>query len=59
MELKGWRDIPIGRMILGAGNAVEYLTGGWRHGADQTIELSWRWIPVIGRSTKWRTASGG
>ena len=26
----GWRDIPIGGMILEAGNAVEYLTGGWR-----------------------------
>jgi pyruvate ferredoxin oxidoreductase delta subunit len=30
MELKGWRDIPIGGMILEAGNAVEYQTGGWR-----------------------------
>jgi pyruvate ferredoxin oxidoreductase delta subunit len=30
MELKGWRDIPIGGMILEAGNSVEYLTGGWR-----------------------------
>jgi pyruvate ferredoxin oxidoreductase delta subunit len=29
-ELKGWREIPIGGMILEAGNAVEYLTGGWR-----------------------------
>ena len=29
-QLKGWRDIPIGGMILEAGNAVEYLTGGWR-----------------------------
>jgi pyruvate ferredoxin oxidoreductase delta subunit len=29
-ELKGWRDIPIAGMILDAGNAVEYLTGGWR-----------------------------
>jgi pyruvate ferredoxin oxidoreductase delta subunit len=30
MTLKGWRDIPIGGMILAAGNAVEYKTGGWR-----------------------------
>ena len=26
----GWKDIPIGGMILEAGNAVKYLTGGWR-----------------------------
>ena len=30
MELKGWKDIPIGGMILEAGNAAEYHTGGWR-----------------------------
>jgi pyruvate ferredoxin oxidoreductase delta subunit len=30
MELKGWREIPIGGMILEAGNAVAYRTGGWR-----------------------------
>ena len=29
-ELKGWRDIPIGGVILEAGNAEEYVTGGWR-----------------------------
>ncbi|HEC33187.1 MAG TPA: 4Fe-4S dicluster domain-containing protein [Chloroflexi bacterium] len=29
-QLKGWREIPIGGMILEAGNAVEYRTGGWR-----------------------------
>ena len=29
-ELKGWRDIPIGGIILEAGNAVAYKTGGWR-----------------------------
>jgi pyruvate ferredoxin oxidoreductase delta subunit len=29
-NLKGWREIPIGGMILEAGNAVQYLTGGWR-----------------------------
>ncbi len=26
----GWKAIPIGGMILKAGNAVEYKTGGWR-----------------------------
>ncbi|MGD1996766.1 MAG: 4Fe-4S binding protein [Anaerolineae bacterium] len=29
-DLKGWREIPIGGMILEAGNAVEYSTGDWR-----------------------------
>jgi 2-oxoacid:acceptor oxidoreductase delta subunit (pyruvate/2-ketoisovalerate family) len=26
----GWKDIPIGGMIVEAGNAVEYPTGDWR-----------------------------
>jgi 2-oxoacid:acceptor oxidoreductase delta subunit (pyruvate/2-ketoisovalerate family) len=26
----GWRDIPIGGMILEAGNSIRYSTGGWR-----------------------------
>lgn len=30
MTLKGWKDIPIGGMILEAGNSVEYNTGDWR-----------------------------
>jgi len=30
MDLKGWREIPIGGMILEAGNSVAYHTGGWR-----------------------------
>jgi pyruvate ferredoxin oxidoreductase delta subunit len=30
MAQKGWRDIPIGGMILEAGNSIEYKTGGWR-----------------------------
>ena len=30
MEQKGWKDIPIGGMILDAGNTVGYRTGGWR-----------------------------
>jgi pyruvate ferredoxin oxidoreductase delta subunit len=29
-QLKGWKEIPIGGMILQAGNAEEYLTGDWR-----------------------------
>ena len=30
MTLKGWREIPIGGMILEAGNATQYRTGDWR-----------------------------
>jgi pyruvate ferredoxin oxidoreductase delta subunit len=30
VKLKGWRDIPIGGMILDAGNATAYRTGDWR-----------------------------
>ncbi len=26
----GWKDIPIGGLILEAGNSVEYKTGDWR-----------------------------
>ncbi len=26
----GWKDIPIGGMIIEAGNAVRYQTGEWR-----------------------------
>ena len=26
----GWKDIPIGGMIVEAGNAVQYKTGEWR-----------------------------
>ena len=29
-ELPGWRDIPIGGLILEAGNAEQYETGSWR-----------------------------
>jgi pyruvate ferredoxin oxidoreductase delta subunit len=30
MKLKGWREVPIGGVILEAGNSVDYLTGDWR-----------------------------
>ncbi|MDD5555852.1 MAG: 4Fe-4S binding protein [bacterium] len=29
-EERGWREIPIGGLILEAGNAERYVTGGWR-----------------------------
>jgi pyruvate ferredoxin oxidoreductase delta subunit len=29
-ELKGWRDMPIGGLILEAGNSETYETGSWR-----------------------------
>lgn len=30
MVLKGWREIPIGGLIIDAGNSEEYETGSWR-----------------------------
>ncbi|MCD6472318.1 4Fe-4S binding protein [Candidatus Aerophobetes bacterium] len=30
MKEKGWKEIPIGGLILKAGNAEEYKTGDWR-----------------------------
>lgn len=30
MELKGWKEIPIGGLITDAGNSADYETGGWR-----------------------------
>jgi len=30
MKEKGWKDIPIGGLILEPGNAINYKTGSWR-----------------------------
>ncbi|MFC1671955.1 4Fe-4S dicluster domain-containing protein [Planctomycetota bacterium] len=30
MELKGWKEIPIGGLIVEAGNSDTYETGSWR-----------------------------
>ena len=30
MKEKSWKEIPIGGLILEAGNAEKYLTGDWR-----------------------------
>ncbi|MBI5787411.1 MAG: 4Fe-4S binding protein [Candidatus Schekmanbacteria bacterium] len=27
---KGWKQLPIGGLIIEAGNAEKYVTGGWR-----------------------------
>jgi 2-oxoacid:acceptor oxidoreductase delta subunit (pyruvate/2-ketoisovalerate family) len=29
-ELMKWQDLPIGGVIIQAGNSAEYVTGGWR-----------------------------
>jgi pyruvate ferredoxin oxidoreductase delta subunit len=29
-ELRNWQDLPIGGLIIDAGNAAEYDTGDWR-----------------------------
>jgi pyruvate ferredoxin oxidoreductase delta subunit len=30
LTLKGWKEIPIGGLILDAGNSEQYETGSWR-----------------------------
>ena len=45
----GWRDIPMGGLIVEAGNAVEYATGGWRAfrpiwDADRCIHCMQCWV---------------
>jgi len=30
VRLKGWKEIPIGGLIIEAGNSEEYQTGSWR-----------------------------
>lgn len=49
MKAKGWKDIPIGGMIVEAGNAVEYKTGSWRtfkpvHNMDTCIHCLFCWV---------------
>ncbi len=29
-QLKGWKDIPMGGLVIDAGNASQYSTGTWR-----------------------------
>ena len=29
-KLPGWKDMPLGGVVIHAGNAVEYKTGTWR-----------------------------
>jgi pyruvate ferredoxin oxidoreductase delta subunit len=38
MKPKGWKELPIGGMILDAGNADTYNTGGWRSDRPIWIE---------------------
>ncbi len=45
----GWKDIPIGGVILEAGNSAEYKTGGWRafrpvRDAEKCIHCLFCWI---------------
>ena len=30
MPEKGWKDMPIGGVVLEAGNSIDYETGSWR-----------------------------
>lgn len=48
-ELKGWKEIPIGGLILDAGNTDKYETGSWRTfrpvwDADKCIHCLQCWI---------------
>ncbi|MGD9316918.1 MAG: 4Fe-4S binding protein [Anaerolineae bacterium] len=52
MGSTGWRDMPIGGMILEAGNSVDYHTGDWRafrpvwgEGACTHCFLCWLYCP--------------
>lgn len=45
----GWKDIPIGGLIIEAGNSEKYLTGGWRvtrpiHDKNKCINCMICWI---------------
>ena len=45
----GWKDIPIGGLIVDAGNSVEYKTGSWRSykpitDMDKCIHCLFCWI---------------
>jgi len=49
MKEKGWKEIPIGGMIVDAGNAVEHKTGSWRtykpvHYMDRCIHCLLCWV---------------
>ena len=49
MKAKGWKEIPIGGLIVEAGNAVDYKTGGWRtfmpiHDAEKCTNCLLCWI---------------
>jgi 2-oxoacid:acceptor oxidoreductase delta subunit (pyruvate/2-ketoisovalerate family) len=49
MRLKGWTEIPIGGLILEAGSAAAYHTGGWRafrpvHGAEECSHCLQCWL---------------
>jgi pyruvate ferredoxin oxidoreductase delta subunit len=44
-----WQDLPLGGLIVKAGNAVEYETGGWR--AIRPI-INWEKTPTMKACTK-------
>lgn len=48
MAQKGWREIPIGGVILDAGNSMEYKTGGWR-----SFRPIWDWQKCVSCRVCW------
>lgn len=48
-KLKGWKELPIGGMILEAGNSHSYETGSWRslkpvYNKDKCIDCLFCWV---------------
>ncbi len=49
MKLKGWKDLPIGGVIVEAGNSDDYETGSWRtykpiHDAEKCTNCLRCWL---------------
>jgi pyruvate ferredoxin oxidoreductase delta subunit len=49
MKLKGWKDLPIGGVIVEAGNSDDYETGSWRtykpvHDAEKCTNCLRCWV---------------
>jgi 2-oxoacid:acceptor oxidoreductase delta subunit (pyruvate/2-ketoisovalerate family) len=44
-----WQDLPLGGIIINAGNAIEYQTGGWR--AFRPV-INWDKTPTTKACTK-------
>lgn len=48
LDVKGWREIPIGGVITDVGNSEEYETGGWR-----SFRPIWDWEKCVDCKVCW------